>query len=671
VVGKRARAGVDTGGTFTDAVMPTADGWRVHKRPTTPSRPEQAVLGALEALHPAGPAAAGVELVHGTTHATNALLTGRLARTVLVATEGFGDVLAIGRQARDRLYDLEPDPPRPPLPRALIVEARERLDALGETVTPLTAAEVTRVVAAVRALKPQAVAVALLHAYRDGRHERRLGRALRGLGVPVVLSCEVAPEHREYERTTTTWADAALHPVIGPALGALDAALRERWGPASRLRVMRSDGGTASAQAAAARPVHLALSGPAGGLSSARSLADARGDLAILTLDMGGTSTDVALLPGGEDGELPLEPLELAGLPLLARGLPLHSVGTGGGSLARWDAGGALAVGPESAGAEPGPACYGRGGTRATVSDAHLVCGRLHPQAFLGGEFPLDPRASARALAALGKQGGISAERAATAVLEVASAEMERALRHVSLAEGWDPRGLPLYAFGGAGGLHAAWVADRLGMPRVVVPPFPGAFSALGLLAAPARRTLARSVLAPLAGPGERAKLFAPLVAEARAGLSEEGVPARKVRVRRILELRGEGQAGSFAIPEGAQALERFHAAHQQRFGYARDDRPVILVAIRVQADGPSYAAWREQPLRRKAARAFETRPARFPEHGGGTRKAGWYRREDLAPGHHLRGPAVVVEYSGTTVVPPGWRAAVDAYGALVMEPPQ
>jgi len=669
-----ARVGVDTGGTFTDAVLAAGPGeWRVAKLPTTPRAPAVAVLGGLHALVPRG--STPVELVHGTTHATNALLTGRVGKVALVTTKGFADVLAIGRQERDQLYQLEPRPPRPPQPRRRIVEVAERLDASGRVVEELTGTEVDRVVARVARLKPEAVAVALLHAWREPKHERRLARALRKLGVPVVLSSEVAPELREYERFTTTWADAGLRPVVGPALQLLDLALREGWGTDSRLSIMRSDGGTCAAAAAATRPVSLALSGPAGGLSAARTLADARGDGTVLTLDMGGTSTDVALLP---PGELPLEPMSLAGLPLLARGLPLHTVGTGGGSLASWDAGGALCVGPDSAGAEPGPACYGRGGERATVTDAHLVAGRLHPEEFLGGDFALDPAAAEQALAALGRPAGLKPAAAARAVLEVATTGMERALRRVSLAEGHDPRGLALYAFGGAGGLHAAWVAARMGMKRVVIPPFPGAFSALGLLAAPPRRTLAHSVLEPLPTATARRALFQPLVERARAELAAAGVARSRIRVRRVLELRGEGQAGDFAIPEGPRPLERFHAEHRRRFGYAREDRPVVLVAVRVQADGRSVAPWAKARLRSRAAKPLFEDRALLPECGAsGSRSrvaratssgVGWFRREQLSPGHRLSGPAVVAEYSGTTVVPASWTARVDGFGALELE---
>jgi N-methylhydantoinase A len=642
------RLGVDTGGTFTDAVAPDGQGgFCVVKEPTTQRRPEQAVLRCARRLTAGGDAA---ELVHGTTHATNALLTGKVGRAVFVTSAGFADLLTIGRQERAELFALEPRAVRAPLPRRLVVE--DSGDA-GATVR------------AVLKRKPAAVAICLLHAHQAGpaqRREKILARALRralGRGIPVFASHAVAPEAREVERGTTVWAHAALAPVVGPALRALAERLRDSHHAA--LRVMRSDGGTASGAAAAAEPAQLALSGPAAGLCAARALADARGDGAILTFDMGGTSTDVALLP---PGETPLVPLTVGGLGLLVRGLPVHTVGTGGGSYAWRDAAGALEVGPESAGALPGPACYGRGGTRPTVSDAHLMCGRLHADFFLGGGFALHADRARDALRDL------RAEPAQ--VLEIATAGMERALRRASLGEGWDPRSLTLYAFGGAGGLHACWLAARLGIPRVVVPPLPGAFCALGLLAAPPRRTLVRAVLAPVPkSAAERRALFAGLEEQARAELAAEGVPARAIRLRRILELRGAGQDAVFPLPDGPDPVGRFHSEHRRRFGYARLNQPVTLGAVRVQADGPS-----DNPFR-AAARERAHRPAPMlhapailPESDRaavGPLRTAWHRREELVPGARLAGRALIGEYSGTTVIPAGWIARVDGFGALVL----
>ena len=661
------RLGVDTGGTFTDAVASDGNGgWMVHKLPTTAERPSKAVLEAVEALAERGDRtrSAAVDLAHGTTHATNALLTGRLGRVVFVTTAGFADLLAIGRQDRDEVYALEPHATRPQQPRNRIVEVTERHGAQGEVVERLAAGEIRRVVAEVEKRKPEAVAVALLHAYLAPEHEQRLGKALARLGVPVMLSHEVAPEIREYERATTTWADAALAPVVRKALLQLqDGLLRSR--PGSQLRIMRSDGGTAEAHAAVEHPVALALSGPAGGLSAALGLARSRGDRQLMTLDMGGTSTDVAWL----DTSLPENrPVTVGRLPLLARGLPIHSVGTGGGSLADVDLGGWMRVGPASAGAVPGPACYGRGGTEATVTDAHLHLGRLRPDAFLGGDFHLDASASRAALGRLGKTLDLSAADAARQILQVASADMERALRRVSLAEGRDPRDAMLYSFGGAGGLHAAWLAERLQMRGVVVPPLAGVFSAFGLLGAPARRRVTRSVLQPLPSARVRAALFAPWVKRLKAELVEEGIRPGNLEVQRLLELRSAGQAGVLRLEEGPDLLARFHAAHEERFGFRRVEDEVELHAITVQVDGPSEVPWTKRRRRNHEATANVRAKVWFGTVGK-VLKAGIFRREDLRPGDALQGPAVVTEYSATTVVPPGWRGSLDAFGSLVLEP--
>ncbi len=655
------RVGIDTGGTFTDAIMSDGQGgFVVCKRPTTAQHPSSAVMETAQTLSP--PANGPLEMVHGTTHATNALLTGKLGRVVFLTNQGFGDLLAIGRQHRPVLYDLKPNPQRPVQPASRVVEVQARMDASGKIIQALTQKELARVKSAVKEKKPQAIAVCLLHSFRNPKQEKQLELTLRGLGVPVTLSSTLVPEYREFERATTTWADAGLQSVVGPALHALERQLQGNWGKKTSLRIMRSDGGTADVEAAAAQPVHLALSGPVGGLSAARSLADARGDADILTLDMGGTSTDVAFLGAGE---LSLQPMELAGLTLLARGLPVHTVGTGGGSLASLDHAGEWVVGPDSAGAIPGPVCYGKGGQQVTVTDAHLVLGHLHPHAFLGGDFPLDVSGANQTMEKMAKKTSASTLQTAASVLEVASAGMERALRKVSLADGHDPRKLVLYAFGGAGGLHAVSMAERLGMKSVIIPPHPGAFSALGLLSAPARRTLQQSVLRPLPTVAERRNLFSPLVAQSKKELQAEGVAARSIRVQRMVELRSQGQAGEFALAEGPHLLRRFHAEHQRRFGYVRKEAEVLLVSVRVQADGPALDPWVRRRPRRHVASSFD-RGALWSQ--GKLHKAKWVQRESMKPGAQVAGPALIAEYSGTTVILPGWTATLDAWGCLSIQ---
>ncbi len=660
---KAQRLGVDTGGTFTDAVRVDASGrWRISKLPTTAANPQQAILATVDALFPA--VGEGVELIHGTTHATNALLTHNLGKVAFLTTQGFADLLAIGRQERDEVYALEPTVSRPLQPRRRVVEVGERLAADGKVLCNLGREEVQRVVRKVEQLSVDAVAVCLLHAFRNPIHERRLGKSLKSLGIPVVLSHEVAPEIREYERASTTWADAALIPVVRQALLALADSLQQQR-PQSSLRMMRSDGGTAAVSAAVKHPVHLALSGPAGGLSAALSLATARGDRYLMTLDMGGTSTDVAWL---DCSLVEQKPVSVGGLPLMARGLPIHSVGTGGGSLAEVDPGGQIQVGPQSAGAVPGPACYQRGGQHATLTDAHLHCGRLLPQAFLGGNFSLQPKLSAQVLHHLGEKVKAAADEVARQILQIAQADMERALRRVSLAEGHDPRESVLYAFGGAGALHAAWLADGLQMRGVVVPPCAGAFSALGLLGAPARRRLSQTMLRPLPKRRERRRLFASLVQSLKQELREEGLKEKELTVQCWLELRSRGQDGIFTLAEGPKAAHRFHQLQRQRFGFCRQDAEVELHAITVQVDGPQHAPWKKRRMRRQAAQAYGHGRAWFGTTGK-MAKAYYFAREEMQPGSFLQGPAIVTEYSATTVVPPCWRAWVDAWDCLCLEP--
>ncbi|MDP7061337.1 MAG: hydantoinase/oxoprolinase family protein [Planctomycetota bacterium] len=655
------RLGIDTGGTFTDAITLEQSGeLRLVKLATTREDASIAVLGAVEELVPLRQA---VELVHGTTHATNALLTGDLGKVVFVTTAGFADLLAVGRQDRDEVYSLEARATRPQQSPARVVEVAERFAADGQLVTKLTGKEIQRVVTAVQKLKPQAVAVALLFAFRNPKHEQQLGRALAKLGMPIMLSHEVAPEVREYERATTTWADAALAPVVRQALMSLGQRLRDLH-PGSQLRIMRSDGGTAEMAAAVEHPVQLALSGPAGGLGAALSLAKARGDRLLMTLDMGGTSTDVAWLSTGMPES---RPLQVGRLGLLARGLPIHTVGTGGGSIAQLDAGGAIAVGPESAGAVPGPACYDRGGSAATVTDAHLACGRLQASAFLGGDFQLKPKAATAALKALAAPLGISAIAAAKQVLGIATADMERALRRVSLAEGRDPRQAVLYSFGGAGGLHAAWLAKNLEMQAVVVPPMAGAFSAVGLLEAPARRSYTQSVLQDLPTAKARAAYFKPLEEQGIAALQAEGLSRRSIRLQRKVELRGAGQAGVLVLPEGPALLQRFHEEHERRFGYRREQAAVELVAVNLTVDGPAVSQWKPKRVRRHAARPFARHRTWFGD-ADRNLESDWFQRESMKPGAFLQGPAVVAEYSATTLVPPGWNARVDRWNCLVLE---
>jgi N-methylhydantoinase A len=654
--------GVDVGGTFTDFVLLRDGRLRIHKRLSSPAAPESSVLDGLAEL-----AATDAAVVHGSTVATNALIQRRGAPTALITTEGFADVIEIGRQNRPALYDLHVRRPPPLVPRDWRFEAAERVDAGGEEITPLTDAAIERVVAAVTAAPVRAVAICLLFSFLRPENERRLAAALaaRAPHLYLSLSSEVLPEFREYERTSTTAVNAYVGPLMQGYLERLGA------GIAGRLRVMLSNGGSASAAEAGRLAVQTVLSGPAGGVAGAFAVARRAGYDRIIAFDMGGTSTDVSLCPGDipRTGET-----ELGGCPIRVPVLDVHSVGAGGGSLARRDAGGALAVGPESAGADPGPACYGRGGTEPTVTDANLVLGRLHPDHFLGGRMRLDPGPAAAAVGALATALGRPPEETALGIVRVANAHMEQAIRRISVERGHDPRHFTLVAFGGAGPLHAVALAEALRLPRVLVPRDPGVLSALGMLLSDVVRDYARTVMLPVSAAGDLPGLFAPLEERARADLAREGFTAGEVRLEHALDLRYAGQ--SFELPFPVTALpirpeavrEGFHALHEARYQYARPEAAVEIVTLRLRATGPvpqpEFA-----PLADAGPSPAAARLGRRDVHFDRPRPTTLYDRARLRPGNRFGGPALIFQVDATTVLPPGWRAEVDGFENLLLTP--
>ena len=643
---RRVRIGIDTGGTFTDFVVRDASGVRIHKVLSTPDDPARAVVSGLAELFPDG---WDGEITYGSTVATNALLERRGARVCLVTTAGFEDVLAIGRQARPDLYALEPRVPPPLVPRRDRLGVRERTTFDGSVLIPLTDAELRSLRRRVRARRPEAIAVVLLHAYARPVHEKRIGRALAGLGVPISLSHALVREHREYERTSTTVVNAYVAPVMSRHLARL-----ARGIPRGRLRVMQSNGGAVRPALAAREPVRTVLSGPAGGVVGAAGIAERTGIARALTIDMGGTSTDVALIAG----EIPRRAdWTLDRMALRVPVIDIHTVGAGGGSIARRDAGGSLQVGPESAGADPGPACYGRGDA-PTVTDANLVLGRLDPDHFLGGTMRLDRRRADVVIARLARELGMSALRTAEGIVAVVNAAMARALRVISVERGHDPRGFTLVAFGGAAALHACELAAELGMGHVLVPHHPGVLSAGGMAAAPLSRDFVTTVRRVNPSATELARLAAPLARRGVAELVQQGLPRRSITVRTVAQMRYAGQAHEIEIPLGADYRTRFDETHVRMYGHQSAGRPVEVLALRLEVSG---AATRALP-RRSAPRA--RRAPRGTTHmltwRGKTAPVPRYERETLAPGSRFSGPALVVEYSSTTLVPPGWRAFVD-----------
>ncbi|QSG12830.1 N-methylhydantoinase A/acetone carboxylase, betasubunit [Halapricum desulfuricans] len=669
------RIGVDIGGTFTDVVIVDDEGrLRGVKTPSTPAQPDDGVIDGLSRARDDGIDVADAEFLgHGTTVATNAVLEDDLPPTALVTTDGFRDVLEIGRQDRPDLYDLDFERPPPLVPRDRRLTVSERIDPDGNVVEPLRDSAVAEL--ADRLPDVDAVAVSTLFAFRNPVHERAIREGLREHDddVAIALSSAVLPEFREYERTSTTALNAALKPRLDAYLGRLSDRTRsigidEQWA------VMQSHGGLMSVRTAREKPVNTVLSGPAAGVQGAQYLADEAGYEDVITMDMGGTSTDVSLVDGGEPS-LSTD-WEIAGYPLGVPTIDIHTIGAGGGSIAWIDAGGALRVGPRSAGADPGPAAYGRGGTRPTVTDAHVVLGRIHPEYPLGGDLSVDVDAAREAIErGVADELGQSVRDAARGVLEVTRANMERALRVVSVEQGYDPRSFALVAFGGAGPLHAPRLAEELSIPTVLVPRLAGVLSGLGLLASDLEHAYVMSVVEPLADvtAGELRDRFAELVAEGTETLAADGIDEASMRFERSLDLRYAGQSYSLNVSiEGepseetlAAAADRFHAEHETQYGHANPDERVELVNVRLRAIGAI------PPIDVRTGAEGTVRDAvlgeRSVQFGDEEREVTVYEHDRLPPGGEFDGPAVVQAAESTTVVHPGQSVSVDDRGTLVI----
>lgn len=647
--------GIDTGGTFTDFMGWDGRCWRRHKELSTPAAPEQAILRGLAALGLTGGAH---RIVHGSTVATNALLEGKGARTVFVTNRGFGDLLAIGRQARAALYDLTPPVVAPPIAAELCLETGGRLAADGQVLEPLTADDLARLRRQVAELAPEAVAVCLLFSFLDDRAERAIEGALADSGAFVTRSSEVLPEFREYERGMATWLNAYVGPRMHGYLGALAAQVAP-----AEVTVMQSSGVTVAPDYAARHAVNLLLSGPAGGLLGARHVAGASGHRRLMTFDMGGTSTDVALIDGAitltTEGRLGRYPV---GVPMV----DLHSIGAGGGSLARVDDGGLLQVGPESAGAHPGPACYGAGGTAATVTDAQVVLGRLPGHVRLGGRLALDVAAARAAVGRIARQlGGIELHAAARGIVDLANEHMAQALRVISVERGRDPRDYTLVSFGGAGGLHVCALAGALGMRQAMVPAHAGVLSALGLAVAPPGRQYSRTVRRRFAelDDATTAAALAALSAPGVAELSAAGHPRAAIVTRASVDVCYAGQSSTINLAwEGVSEVSaRFHREHLQRYGHQLD-LPLELVNLRaaVTVELPAPPVDRTVP-----ADGVPDTIAALPAPAPGTVPC--HELATLEPGALIVGPAVVVDAVATAYVDTGWRALVDPTGNLLL----
>jgi len=652
---KNLRVGVDSGGTFTDFVIIRDGKIDIFKELSTPRNPEEAILRGMARLGQA----AIKEVIHGSTVATNALLERKGARTALLATEGFEDVLVIGRQTRRELYNIFVTRPDPLVPDSLRLGVRERTLHDGSIEIALDPQHLHHLIENLRRENVESVAVCLLYSFANSTHENEILRELEPLGIPISLSSRILPEYREYERASTTVINAYLSPLMSRYLCRLQQGLQN-----CPIRVMQSNGGAVQAETAANASVRTIVSGPAGGVVGAFHVAQVCGYPKIITFDMGGTSTDVSLC----DGSIKVtHENQIDGMPVGIPMIDIHSVGAGGGSIAEFDPGGALKVGPESAGADPGPICYGKG-TQFTVTDANVVLGRLLPQFFLGGTMPLRVDRVGEAIRNLEWTGRWkSLEEMAQGVVDVVNNNMEQAIRLISVERGYDPRDFTLVCFGGAAGLHAASLAKGLGIPRVMVPRFPGALSALGLLLADTRKDYSRTLL--IEPEGSNAKLKTTLEELHRLAESEletEGFTKSEIRSMDFVDLRYRGQSYELTVPFTANFIEEFHKTHDRRYGYSNRGKAVELVNVRTTFLGQTRKpALQKSAKQRGRPAALDTRPVWID---GRRVKTAIYDRAQFGYGHVIKGPAIIGEYSSTTLVPLAFQCRVDAYLNLVLE---
>ena len=673
--------GVDTGGTFTDIVMRIDSDLFTHKVLSTPQNPAHAVIqGVSEILHlhntdTVGAGLPSLYIVHGSTVATNALLERRGARIALVTTKGFEDILEIGRQTRSSLYDFFVERPAPLVPTDRRFGISERTLHTGEIQTEIESTDLEVLASELAALELDAIAICFLFAYVNPHNEQIVAEHLAQLGIPVSCSHEVLPEYREYARFSTTVANAFIRPTLERHLSTL---VESKQFPKS-FRLMLSNGGSVSVRNFESAGIRTVLSGPAGGVLGAYQIAKTAGYDQIITFDMGGTSTDVSLCDNGISFTTEST---ISGLPIKVPLIDIHTVGAGGGSIATVDTGGALRVGPESAGADPGPICYGNNGEDITVTDANLFLGRIAATQFLGGAMSLDADKTSTHIEKFAAQLGIPPLQAADGILKVANAAMERAIKVISVERGFDTRDFTLVSFGGAGGLHAAFMAENLGIETILIPPNGGLLSAYGMLFADVVKDYSQTVLLKFeTGDGVLLETlnagFDELLTRAENEMKGEGFTPDQLKIKHALDMRYEGQSYELNISyltetgvssrETQVLIQKFHAAHEQRFGYARTDAPVEIVNLRLTATGETdKPSIRPLPIAdADPSEAFTLQnPVIFE---GEALPTNFYRREMLQPGNQITGPAILTEFSATTVIPPNFAAVVDAFQNLIL----
>jgi N-methylhydantoinase A len=657
------RIAIDSGGTFTDCVWLQGSTLQILKVFSTPADPAQAIADAVSRI---ASDAYEIVVLHGTTVGTNTLLQRKGARVAFVTTKGFEDSIEIGRQQRPKLYDFffEKDPALSPAELRFGVD--ERTSAEGKILRAPTPESLQTLAVQIATQKPQAIALSLLFSFANPQNEKAVVAALEALNLPISVSHQILSEFREYERASTVLVNAYLQPVMQGYLQKL----QERTGiggKAARIFVMQSSGGITALATAAEQPVRTVLSGPAGGIVGAAAVAKRSGFDRIITFDMGGTSSDVALIDGQPTTT---NEADVAGLPVRVPVLDIHTVGAGGGSLARFDAGGALRVGPESAGADPGPICYGKG-ERPTVTDANLLLGRLPADQFLGGDFQLDLPRTQKIIAEWLKKNhsSLSLEQFADGVVRVVNANMEKAIRVVSIERGHDPRQFSLVAFGGAGAMHACELAHALRIPRVIVPAYPGALSALGILISDVVKDHSRTILLRV-GPGaafsaQLDPIFAELKRSIAAELEKEDWQGRAV-FESSCDIRYRGQGYELNLPYIADVLKRFHAEHKRRYGYSSPERDLEIVTVRMRGRVASPEKLSRFKIQEEQGRL--TSSTQMVHFAGRRYKTPIIPRSSIQQGRRYRGPAIITEYSATTVIPPGLKYQKDRAGNLLIE---
>lgn len=697
---KQFLLGIDAGGTFTDFLcveVGVQESLRIHKTLSTPAAPEQAILDGIRSLGLETAIEQGqVQIVHGSTVATNAVLEGKQARTVFVTNRGFADMLQLARQTRPGLYALEFPANEPPVAAELCLETGGRVAADGTTLESLSSEELEELVEKIRALKPEAVAINLLFSFLDDSFEKSIVAAIEDadLGIYVSRSSKVLPVYKEYERGIATWLNASLGPVVGGYLSRLQL----RLGNCS-LQIMQSSGETMAAEKAAESAVRLLLSGPAGGLAAVKFYGDQTGMNKVISLDMGGTSTDVALLDGAisttDEGRI-------AQYPVGVSMVDMHTIGAGGGSIAFVDKGGMLQVGPRSAGAEPGPACYSRGGFEATVTDANLVLGRLLADVSLAGDLKLDKRAATTAIEKVAEQMGLTVEETALGIVAIADEHMAKAIRLISVNRGYDPQDFILASFGGAGGLHVCALADAMGMKKAVVPVHGGVLSALGMVVADRGRQFSRSLglrnaLTSKPNPendhggggigatdAELESGFADLERQGRHQLAAEGLMASALHCRRSVDVRYVGQSYTLNVPwqDRQQVEQQFQELHQKRYGYTHRARmELVNIRVNVLASANKFplleaieaGGCKKSPESRvysgSDCQTNSVDDSKIDSQGEQRQEVTRsVARSALTQSQGIRGPAVITEFSATTYLAPDWSARVDRFGNLLLE---